>query len=126
MPKDLVIDKLAKSQKPFNPNDDAEPLNVLAKLPLPVYLTTNYDDLLFAGIRHHGQAWGRIPAFEICKWNESPSIQPDLFERGSNFKPSVQAPRRKAWSFCRWLGWASRCCRRFHSIKYETCARSAL
>jgi hypothetical protein len=92
MPKDLVIDKLAKSQEPFNPNDEAEPLNVLAELPLPVYITTNYDDQLFAAIRHHGQAWGRIPAFEICKWNESPSIQPNLFERGSNFKPSVQTP----------------------------------
>jgi len=87
-PKELMRDKLNKSQKPFNLNDDSEPLNVLAKLPFPIYLTTNYDDLLFSAIEHHGRA----PAFEICKWNKSLSVQPTLFKRGSKFKLSAQTP----------------------------------
>jgi SIR2-like domain len=83
---------LDKKQQPFNLNDDSEPLNVLAKLPLPVYITTNYDDLLFAAIEHHGRAVNRKPEFEICKWNQSLGLQPKLFKRGSKFKPSVQTP----------------------------------
>src|ERR1051326_5447 len=44
-PKEMILEKLDKKQKPFDFNDDREPLNVLAKLPLPLYITTNYDDL---------------------------------------------------------------------------------
>src|SRR5262245_27043509 len=43
-PKELILDTLDKNLKPFDLNDDSEPLNVLAKLPFPVYITTNYDD----------------------------------------------------------------------------------
>ena len=57
-PKDMMVTKLNKSQKPFDFDDPDEPLNVLAKLPLSVYLTTNYDDLLFDAINHHGIATG--------------------------------------------------------------------
>jgi hypothetical protein len=55
-PKEMILEMLDKYKSPFDLNDDAEPLNVLSKLPLPVYLTTNYDDLLFAAINrdvHH-------------------------------------------------------------------------
>src|SRR5262245_46799151 len=45
-PKELILNTLDNSENPFNLNDDTEPLNVLAKLPFPVYITTNYDDLL--------------------------------------------------------------------------------
>ena len=48
-PKEMMLEKLDRSQKPFNFNDEDEPLNVLARLPIPVYLTTNYDSLLRAG-----------------------------------------------------------------------------
>jgi SIR2-like domain len=91
-PKEMVLDKLDKDKKPFNLNDDSEPLNVLAKLPFPVYLTTNYDDLLFSAIEHHGRSSNRRPVFEVCKWNRSPSIKSSLFKRGSTFKPSAQTP----------------------------------
>ena len=91
-PKEMILDKLDKALQPFNFNDDSEPLNVLARLPFPVYITTNYDDLLFSAIEYHGRASQRKPVFEICKWNKSPSVQPVLFKRGSRFKPSAQNP----------------------------------
>jgi hypothetical protein len=91
-PKDLVLFELDKNQKPFDYNDDSEPLNTLAKLPFPVYITTNYDDLLFSTIEHHRQKLGCKPAFEICKWNKSLNVQANLFKRGSKFKPSAQTP----------------------------------
>ncbi len=91
-PKELILDKLDKSKKPLDVNDDSEPLNVLAKLPFSVYVTTNYDDLLFSAIEHHGRASSRKPAIEICKWNRSLSVKPNLFKRGSKFIPSTQTP----------------------------------
>jgi hypothetical protein len=91
-PKELMLEKLDQSRGSFNPDDDAEPLNILAKLPFPVYITTNYDDLLFSAIEYHGRLLGRKPAFEICKWNKSLLVQPNLFKRGSKFKPSPQTP----------------------------------
>jgi hypothetical protein len=91
-PKEMVLEKLDKSQKPFDFNDEQEPLNVLAKLPLPLYITTNYDDLLFKAVEYHGRASNRKPVFEVCNWNSSPSVKPTYFKRGSNFKPSVQTP----------------------------------
>ena len=91
-PKELVLVKLDESKKPLDVNDEAEPLNVLAKLPLSVYITTNYDNLLFEAIEHHGRASNRKPAFEICKWNRSPALKQNLFKRGSRFKPSIQTP----------------------------------
>jgi SIR2-like domain len=83
---------LDKSHHPFNFNDSSEPLNVLAKLPFPVYITTNYDGLLFDAIEHHGRQSGRKPVFDICKWNKSSSVQPLVFRRGSRFVPSAQSP----------------------------------
>ena len=91
-PKEIIRDRLDSQLKPFDFNDNREPLNVLAKLPLPVYLTTNYDDLLFRAIEHHGLAANRRPAFEICKWNNSPTVKLNYLKRGSSFSPSVQTP----------------------------------
>lgn len=91
-PKELILKKLDADQKPFDFNDDSEPLNVLAKLPFPVYVTTNYDHLLYTAVEHHGRSLGREPAFELCKWNNSSKLQPNLFKRGSKFRPTAQTP----------------------------------
>jgi hypothetical protein len=91
-PKEMMLEKLDKSQKPFNFNDEDEPLNVLARLPIPVYLTTNYDSLLAQAIDHHGNARGRRAAFEVCRWNSTLAAQPSLFKRGSKFTPGMQTP----------------------------------
>jgi hypothetical protein len=88
----MILELLDKAEKPFNFNDPDEPLNVLAKLPLPVYITTNYDDLLFRAIEHHGNAVGRRAAIEICRWNSRIAFQPSLFKRGSKFNPTGHTP----------------------------------
>ena len=91
-PKEMMLEKLDRSQKPFNFNDEDEPLNVLARLPIPVYLTTNYDSLLAQAIDHHGNAQGRRAAFDVCRWNSTLAAQPSLFKRGSKFTPGPQTP----------------------------------
>lgn len=48
-----------------------DPHDVLASLPLPLYLTTNYDDSMFEALT----AVGKAPRREVCRWNRSPSLR---------------------------------------------------
>jgi hypothetical protein len=91
-PKELIIETLANSQKPIDFNDPDEPLNVLAKLPFAIYLTTNYDDLLAQAIEFHGQLSGRRPEIEICRWHDRLKVQPTHFARGSKYVVSEKTP----------------------------------
>jgi len=43
-----------------------EPHGLLADLPLPVYITTNYDDLMVRALKSRG----KTPNQEICRWNK--------------------------------------------------------
>jgi hypothetical protein len=46
--------------------DDADqPHSILARLPLPVYLTTNYDDYMEKALLKRN----RSPLSEVCRWN---------------------------------------------------------
>jgi len=47
-----------------------EPHAVLATLPLPLYITTNYDDSMYRALR----AAGKEPRREVCRWNRSPAL----------------------------------------------------
>ncbi len=64
----------------MRPNFDRNhhPLGVLASLPLPVYITTNYDDFMFRALR----AQNKNPCIELSAWNPflqeySAAIYPD-------------------------------------------------
>jgi hypothetical protein len=66
-------------------------LSTLADLPFPVYMTTNYDDLLFQAL----QAKGKNPKFDICCWNQITKdlpIHSPLKDRKVLFEPSAQCP----------------------------------
>ena len=64
----------------------AEPYEVLAKLPLPVYITTNWNNLLAAALKDEG----KDPQVVLCPWNDYvEELQAD-FDTG--FKPTVERP----------------------------------
>lgn len=67
---------------------DGEPHTVLAGLPLPIYLTTNYDGFMTAALKHQR----KDPRREVCRWNNSPAIRaiPTALPRG--FKPTPANP----------------------------------
>jgi hypothetical protein len=48
-----------------------EPHALLADLPLPLYLTTNYDDFMTRALRDRR----RDPVQEICKWNSAYNVK---------------------------------------------------
>ncbi|HEX2062539.1 MAG TPA: SIR2 family protein [Thermoanaerobaculia bacterium] len=65
-----------------------EPHRILAELPLPIYLTTNYDDFMAQALR----AVGKDPVEEFCRWTPRESFRPSVFETARGFEPTVEQP----------------------------------
>jgi hypothetical protein len=62
-----------------------EPLGILASLPIPLFITTNYDSLLFEALEAHQKQ----PKREICQWN--PDIRgKSIFD--TDYVPSIAQP----------------------------------
>jgi len=63
----------------------AEPFAVLARLPIPIYVTAAQNDLIFDALREAGKE----PRVDLCRWHdgliELPTIEPD-------FRPDPQHP----------------------------------
>src|SRR5215472_16062174 len=57
-PKDEVARRLSQRGYP-DFNRDGEPHRVFAEFPLPIYITTNYDDFLMEALRRKGKAHRR-------------------------------------------------------------------
>jgi SIR2-like domain len=68
-PKEQLCSELAGSAPP-DFGRQGEPHGVLADLPLPVYITTNFDDFMLQALRHRGKA----PMQDICRWNAHPAL----------------------------------------------------
>jgi hypothetical protein len=65
------------------------PYSILASLPLPIYLTTNYDDFLVRALRMRNKQ----PVQEFCRWTSRPSFEamPQVFD-DPEFVPTGEAP----------------------------------
>ena len=62
------IQKFFDGKAPDLSHED-EPHRVLAGLPLPIFLTTNYDDFMTQALR----ARGKQPEQEFCRWTARPT-----------------------------------------------------
>jgi hypothetical protein len=86
-PKDEMV-RLLRTIAPPDFNAPDEPHGVLADLPLPIYITTNYDDFMTRALRSRHRA----PRRELCRWNSLLSDLPSVFDRGSDAEVSVANP----------------------------------
>ena len=86
-PKELVLERLRGIDPPDLHAPD-EPHGVLADLPLPIYLTTNYDDFMARALASRY----RDPRREFCRWNALVRDQPTLFENEPGYSPTVANP----------------------------------
>ncbi|MBB4916686.1 hypothetical protein FHS44_003774 [Streptosporangium saharense] len=68
--------------------DPHEPHALLAGFPLPVYLTTNYDDFILQSLR----AAGKNPNVAVCPWNRGVAYAEDLFSGEAGWNPQPDAP----------------------------------
>ncbi len=83
-PKGLIRDQFKTVSPPDFAADD-EPHAVLAKLPLPIYITTNYDDFMMQALKKQK----KDPKQEFCRWNSVVKDKPSVFP---DFSPSVANP----------------------------------
>lgn len=65
-PKEELLDKWRQEPKTPNFEQEDEPHGVLARLPLPLYITTNYDDFMIQALRQAR----KDPKYEACRWNQ--------------------------------------------------------
>jgi len=78
IPKDKILARFRSERKPdFSQSDDRlECLRALADLPLPVYLTTNYDDLMVQALTHTVPK--KNPRREVCRWHTGRKAIPSV------------------------------------------------
>ncbi len=77
---------VGKQQRDANP---AEPHRVLASLPLPIFITTNPDNLLADALRDAGKE----PQVELFRWNDYANWPPSLYDDiNQTYQPTVQKP----------------------------------
>jgi hypothetical protein len=86
-PKELLLEQFKQSGSP-NFRDPDEPHAVLADLPLPIYMTTNYDSFMVQALENRHRDARR----EMCRWNELLKDQPSVFDREPPFTPTVANP----------------------------------
>ena len=87
-PKDF-IKRLFEGAPPPDFSCENEPHRILAALPIPVYLTTNFDDYLTQALRKRGD---RDAVVRLCPWNKHlPPKDPDLYD-AKKPEPSVANP----------------------------------
>jgi len=67
--------------QPPDPEDPEDPYYILARLPFPLYLTTNYDSFLYQAL---AQIKDKKPRQEFCRW------QDELREGPSAFSPPYE------------------------------------
>jgi hypothetical protein len=80
-----LVDQMATVTPP-DYNDPDNPYKILADLPLPVYITTGYDDFMFQALK---KAEKDVQS-EMCRWNKSISDAPSILSEG--FSPTVANP----------------------------------
>jgi hypothetical protein len=65
-----------------------EPHGLLARLPLPVYLTTNYDNFMIQALRSEGKR----PSSAICPWYRGATVDEALFGIDRGYDPRPDEP----------------------------------
>jgi len=84
-PKEEILQLFENATPPDFAAPD-EPHRVLADLPLPIYMTTNYDDFMVQALKSRN----KDPVREVCRWNKYIREQSSVFDRG--FRPTVANP----------------------------------
>jgi hypothetical protein len=82
---DRLIETIGAHQRETDPH---EPHRVLAQLDLPVYITTNVDNLLASAL----QEAGKDPQVVLCPWNERVERIESVFDREPSYLPTSERP----------------------------------
>jgi hypothetical protein len=89
-PKSKMLDELREAPRPdfTRPDTRLECLKALAELPVPVFITTNYDDLMVQALRNTTPQ--KKPVREFCRWTDNLQYLPHAFPR--EYQPDISNP----------------------------------
>jgi hypothetical protein len=77
-PREMIVERYENAPRPgFNARD--EPHRMLAELPLPVYVTTDYDNNMIDALKTIAT---KDPKRELCRWWGDSRDQPSIFDSG--------------------------------------------
>ncbi|MFZ5879214.1 MAG: CHAT domain-containing protein [Chloroflexota bacterium] len=82
-----ALDLISFSGRKLRAVDELEQHRVLAGLKLPIYITTNYDNLMTDAL----QEAGADPQMVICPWSER-FQSPSIYDHEPDYRPSPQRP----------------------------------
>jgi hypothetical protein len=86
-PKDVIIKHFKEAAPPDFKAPD-EPHGLLADLPIPIFMTTNYDDFMVRALKIRY----KDPKRELCRWTALIKDQQSIFDSQADFKPTVANP----------------------------------
>ncbi|HLE51573.1 MAG TPA: CHAT domain-containing protein [Anaerolineales bacterium] len=84
-PLDELIEIVGTKRREGNP---ADPYRMLAQLPLPVYITTNADNLMASALKN----MGKDPQVVLCPWNDYVEQIESVYDREPDYQPTPQRP----------------------------------
>jgi hypothetical protein len=87
-PKEEILEQFFTNVDPPDFTAPDEPHGVLADLPLPVYMTTNYDDFMVQALKSRN----KDPKRELCRWNKYIKGQRSIFASQPGFDPTPANP----------------------------------
>jgi SIR2-like protein len=85
-PKEKIIEEYFDGVNTPDFTSPDEPHALLAELPLPIYMTTNYDDFMIRALADRKKNVQK----ELCRWHESIQELPSPFDNG--FIPTPENP----------------------------------
>lgn len=68
--------------------DQVDPYKVLAQMPLPIYITTNFNNLMASAL----QETGKDPQVVLCPWNEYIEQAESIYDREPDYFPTPERP----------------------------------
>lgn len=85
-PKEEILKRIAARGYPQFAAGETH--HVLASWPVPVYLTTNYDDFMVKAL----EAQNRTARRDFCRWNKELAEHPGVWQREPDYRPSPESP----------------------------------
>jgi hypothetical protein len=82
---DDLIEAAGTARRQQRPDD---PYRILAELPMPIYITTNINNLLASALTEAG----RKPEVVLCPWNERVETIDSVFDREEGYYPTIERP----------------------------------